>query len=86
MIKLSNFNAAYQHYAQQKMAFRLLQDQAAVLMRLCENTHPSINNPLEIIQTDIDWLLQQPEASQNYDDLLGGAVNRPGCSRDFLAS
>jgi hypothetical protein len=74
MIKLRNFNAAYQHYAQQKISFRLLQDQAAVLVGLCGRPHPSISNPIEITLTDIDCLLQQPIANQNYSDLLGGEV------------
>lgn len=84
MIKLSNFNAAYQHYAQQKFTLRLLQDQAAILIGLCENPHQSVVNPLDISQADIDWLLLQPEATQNYDDYLGGAVYVCETEHDLL--
>jgi len=74
MIQIDSFKAAFQHYQQQKISFRLLQDQAAVLLGMCENPHASISSPLKITQADIDYLLQQPDATQNYDYLLGGAV------------
>lgn len=74
MIKLHHFNEAYQHYKQQKVCFRLLQDQAAVLIGICESQHATVSNSLEITNTDIDWLLRQPEANQNYSDFLGGNV------------
>lgn len=84
MIKLHHFNDAYQHYKQQKITFRLLQNQAAVLIGLCENPHTSVSNPLEITQAEIDWLLQQSEATQNYDDFLGGAVYVCETEHDLL--
>lgn len=74
MIKIRNLNAAYLQYTNQKIAFRLLQDQAAVLIGLCENPHARVSNTFEITQADIEWLLKQPETNQNYDDFLGGAV------------
>lgn len=74
MIKIYHFNEAYQYYSQQKISFRLLQDQAAVILGLCQNPHPSISNPLEITQADIDWLMLQPEATQGYCEYLGGYV------------
>ena len=74
MIKLHHFNEAYQHYKQHKIPFRLLQEQAAVMIGLCQNPHSSVTNPLEITQADIDWLMQQAEATQDYAEFLGGAV------------
>ncbi|MDP3005301.1 hypothetical protein [Methylotenera sp.] len=74
MIKSHHFNDAYQQYNQQKITFRLLQDQAAVLIGLCETSYPSVRHPLKITHTDIDWLLHQPEATQNYSNFLGGNV------------
>ena len=74
MIKLQNFNEIYQHYEQHKISFRVLQDQAAVMIDVCDNPNPPVANPIEITQADIDWLLQQEEASQGYGTLLGGDV------------
>jgi hypothetical protein len=74
MIKLHNFNEAFQHFQQHQITFRLLQDQAAVLIGLFQNSYLSISNPAEITQADIDWLLQQVDAIQSYDALLGGYV------------
>jgi len=84
MIKISDFNAAYQYYEQQSISFRLLQDQAAVMIGLCENPHSGVVNPLEISQHDIDWLLEQPESAQNYIDFLGGAVYVCETEQDLL--
>lgn len=74
MIKIYCFNEACQYFNQDKVSFRLLQDQAAVMLGLCQNTHSSVSNPLEITQADIDWLMQQPEAIQDYVNYLGGYI------------
>lgn len=74
MIKMQNFNEACLHYKQHKINFRLLQDQAAVLIGLCKNHHSTVSNPIQITNANIDWLLQQPEATQNYSEFLGGSV------------
>ena len=71
MITLHNFIEAYQH---QKISFRVLQEQAFIMLDVCDCPHPSVTNPVEITQSDIDWLLQQEESSQSYDALLGGNV------------
>jgi hypothetical protein len=84
MIKLHNFNQAFQHYQQQKIPFRLLQDQAAVMIGVCQNPYASISNPLEITQADIDWLLQQAEAIQDYAEFLGGSVYVCETEQDLL--
>ena len=72
MIEIQCFNEAYQHYFQNKINFRLLQDQAGVIFGLCRDLQPSFNSPMEITEVDIDWLLQQAEAFYNYVDYLGG--------------
>ena len=74
MIEIQCFNEACQCYSKHKISFRLVQDQAAVLLGLCQNPHSSVCNPLEITQADIDWLLQQPEGLQDYGDYLGDYV------------
>lgn len=72
MIKIHHFNEAYQLFRQHKIPFRLLQDQAAVLLGACQHSNSIISNPLDITQADIDWLIQQAEATQDYSDCLGG--------------
>lgn len=84
MIKLHHFNEAYQYYQQHKIPFRLLQDQATVMIGLCQNPHTSVSNPLEIIQADIDWLMQQAEVTQDYGDYLGGYVYVCETEQDLL--
>ena len=74
MIEIQCFNEAYQHYIQKKISFRLLQDQAFVIFGLCQTTHSSVSNALEVSQADINWLMQQPEAMQDYVGNLGGYV------------
>jgi hypothetical protein len=74
MIKIYYFNEACQYYTQHKISFRILQDQAAVMLGFCQNPHPSVSTPLEVTQADIDWLMQQSEAEQDYSDYLGGYV------------
>jgi hypothetical protein len=74
LLKIQNFTEANYAYLTEKIEFRLLQDQAAVLIGLCEDPHSSVSNPLEITKADIEWLIKQPEATHNYDDFLGGAV------------
>lgn len=74
MIKIHYFSEAYRYYRQHQISFRLLQDQAAVISGICRNPKRSFSNPLEITQADIDWLLLQPEATQDYSDDLGGYV------------
>lgn len=74
MITIHNFNKAYQQYSNQNLSYRLLQDQAVVLMGLCNNKPPTYSNPLNITQLHINWLLQQPEAMYDYGEYLGGCV------------
>lgn len=74
MITIKHFTDAYSSWKRGRIPLRLVQDQAAVLIGLCRNAHRPIGDALEVTETDIDWLLQQPEASQDYADLLGGKV------------
>ena len=74
MIEIQCFNEAYQDYIQNKTSFRLLQDQAAVMIGLCQNTYEFNGMPEKITDVDIAWLLAQPEASLSYENLLGGSI------------
>ena len=74
MITIHNFNDAYQHYQSRLIPYRLLQDQAAVMLGLCSNPHPTVANALDITDDDIHWLLLQQEAAFAYSDFLGGNV------------
>ena len=84
MIKLHKFNEAFQHYQHQMIPFRLLQDQAVVMIGLCQNSNSSVSNPLEITQADIDLLLQRAESTQDYAELLGGSVYVCETEQDLL--
>ena len=74
MITIPCFIDAYRRYRDGQHPYRLLQDQAAVLIGICRYTHRLIADALEVTDADIDWLLQQPEAAAEYIDLLGGNV------------
>ncbi len=74
MITIERFIDAYRSYGEGRISLRLLQDQASALINYCRNTHRPITDALDVTDADIDWLLQQPEASQDYADLLGGGV------------
>ena len=72
MIEILSFSDAHQLYLQHKISLRLLQDQAFIILGICQNNPSSAINPLEITQSDIDWLMQQPEATFEYNQYLGG--------------
>lgn len=74
MITIHNFNEANQQYQQGLIIYRLLQDQAAVMLGLCSNPHPTVANSLDISDDDIHWLLKQDEVAFAYLDYLGGNV------------
>lgn len=84
MIKIHHFNEACQYYQQNKISFRLLQDQAAVMLGFCQIPHTQVGNPLEITQADFDLLMQQPEAMQDYSYYLGGYVYVCETEQDLL--
>lgn len=84
MIKIHSFNEAHQHYQQHKMSFRLLQDQAFILLGICQHQTTAITNSLQITEFDIAWLMHQPEATQDYSDYLGGDVYVCETAQDLL--
>lgn len=75
MIVLHHFQEAHGLYRQGRIPYRLLQDQASVLIGLCKAKHQGVADPLAITQQHIDWLLRQPEAGEDYADFLGGYVH-----------
>ncbi len=75
MITIERFIDAYRSWQQGRIPLRLVQDQAAVLIGICRNTYRPIADALEVTDAEIAWLLQQPEASQKYAELLGGDVH-----------
>lgn len=72
MIVIHNFNEAYSLYQQNKLPYRLLQDQAIVLIITCPQPGRHVSEALEINTEDIDWLLLQPESEEDYNGFLGG--------------
>ena len=74
MIEIHSFSDADQHYQQHKISLRLLQDQAFIILGICQKNPSLATNPLEITQSDIDLLMQQSEATQDYNKSLGGYI------------
>ncbi len=74
MITIHSFNEAHQQYQSSVIPYRLLQDQAAVMLGTCSNPHPAVANTLDITDDDINWLLQQEESAFSYSEYLGGNV------------
>lgn len=72
MLTLHSFKEAFAFYQQDRIPFRLLQDQAAVLVGLCRARCRPIANALDVTDKDITWLLQQPESAWDYANFLGG--------------
>jgi hypothetical protein len=72
MIVIHDFKEAYALFRQELIPFRLLQDQATILLDLCPQPGRHISNALAIELIDIDWLLLQPEAEEDYEGYLGG--------------
>ncbi len=72
MITIHNFKEAYQQYQHGLIAYRLVQDQATVMLSLCSDPSTNDVNSQEVTDSHIDWLLQQDEAALDYSDLLGG--------------
>ncbi len=71
MIVIHSFEEAHQLWQQGQLPFRLLQEQAMVLLGI---TQPErhIENAFDIADSDIEWLLQQEVATDKYEDYLGG--------------
>ena len=72
MIEIHTFNEAHQQYLSSVIPYRLIQDQAGVMLSICQNPHATVSNALDITDSDIHWLLQQAEVAFDYSDFLGG--------------
>ena len=68
MIAIHNFNEAHKQYQSGLISYRLLQEQAAVMLCICSNPYPAVADD------NIHWLLQQDEAAFGYSDYLGGNI------------
>ena len=80
MITIHRFIDAYRGYHEGRHAFRLLQDQALILINSCRASCRPIPDAFDVTGADLDWLLQQSEATEDYADLFGGDVYI--CERD----
>ena len=84
MIEIHSFSDAQLHYQQHKISLRLLQDQAFIILGICQHNVSTATNPLEITQSDIDWLIQQAEARFDYNQYLGGYMYICESVKDLL--
>ena len=84
MTEIQCFSEAYRHYQDNKLSFRLLQDQAVVMIGLCQNTYVFNGKAEEITEVDIGWLLTQPESTLYYENLLGGNTYVCETEQDLL--
>lgn len=76
MIVIHNFKEAHHLCQQGHIPLRLLQEQAMLLINICPQPGRYIDEALDIGNDDIQWLLQQPEVSEeNYNGMLGGDVH-----------
>ena len=50
MLCIHNFNQAHQQYQDGCIPFRLLQDQAAVMIGICSNPHSGVAHAMEITE------------------------------------
>ncbi len=83
MITSHNLNETYQQYQFNLIPYRLLQEQAFVMLSLCSNPSSQLDAPLAISDEEINWLLQQPEAAFDYSDYLGGDAYVCECEDDL---
>lgn len=72
MIVICNFKEAHHLHQQGLIPFRLLQDQAMVLLGACPWPGRHINDAVEIDSQDVERLLTRPDVSVSYSDMLGG--------------
>jgi hypothetical protein len=86
MITIESLEDAYRLFREDKIPFRLLQEQALVFINVCADGDwtPSADNPVadapflaeafDIDEKAIEALLAKPEASDDYNGYLGGEV------------
>lgn len=75
MITLHDFKQAYQQYHQGHFQFRLIQEQAAILINLCDSPEYTFNAPQDISHAAIQWLLNQEQAAFDYQLYFGGYMH-----------
>jgi len=73
MIVIPDFVQAHHLHQQGHIPFRLLQEQAMVLIGV--NSCRYVEDAFDIGDSDIEWLLQQPESSEDYNGMLGGDIH-----------
>ena len=81
MITMHNFNEAHQHFKTGLIPYRLLQEQAQVMLSL--TLYQPLKNAYEITDDNICWLSQQPEAISDYSMMLGGNFCVCECEADL---
>jgi hypothetical protein len=81
MITIHNFNEAHHMYQSSLIPYRLLQDQAQVLLSLTVN--PTVVNAYEITEDNINWLMMQPDVMADYATMLGGHFYICECEADL---
>ena len=74
MIVIHNFKEAHHLYQQGLLPFRLLQEQARVLIDLCPQPGRYIDVALDITEADIEWMQQSEVAYEDYNGMLGGEI------------
>lgn len=73
MIVIHTFSEAHQLYLQGKLPFRLLQDQALLLLDIAPQPNRHIFDAVDIADSDIEWLLEASDiAGEDYNGMLGG--------------
>lgn len=81
MITIHNFNEAHQLHQTGLIPYRLLQDQAQVMLSL--TTYLSMANAFEITDDNILWLMKQPDSNNDYSLLFGGHFYICECEEDL---
>ena len=81
MITMHNFNEAHQHFKTGLIPYRLLQEQAQIMLSL--TTNPPMVHAFEINVEHIDWLKKQPDSNNVYSILLGGHFYVCECEEDL---
>ena len=74
MIVINSFVEAHALYQQGKLDFCLLQDQAAVLLSFNPKPGREVIESVDVDDSDITWLRDEPYATEEYNGLLGGEV------------
>jgi len=74
MIVIHNFNEANHYHGQGRIPFRLLQEQAMVLINIYPEPNRYVTEAFDITEEDIERLLHNDDALDDYNGMLGGEV------------